>query len=57
MMLQADNERNKYEFERDRQEKINYEKKNIDFISNPFHHEYFKAKKMEIIKKKITRKL
>ena len=53
-MLQVENKRNKYEFERERQEKEIMEK-NLNSISNPFEREFFKVKKMKIIKK-ITRK-
>ena len=53
-MLQVENERNKYELERERQEKKIIEK-NLHSISDLFEHEYFKVKKMEIIEK-MTRK-
>ena len=43
-MLQVENERNKYELERERQEKEIMEK-NLDSISNPLEREYFKVKK------------
>ena len=37
MMVQAENERNKYELKREKQEK-KIMKKKIDSISNPFEH-------------------
>ena len=46
MMLQAENESNKYELERERQEK-EIMGKNVDSISYQFEHEYFKVKKNE----------
>ena len=49
-MLQVENERNKYELEREEQEKEIMEK-NLNSISNPFEREYFNVKKMEIIEK------
>ena len=45
---------NKYELERERQEK-EIIGKNFDSIFDPFEREYFKVKKMEIIEK-MTRK-
>ena len=54
MMLQAENERNKYELERERQEKEIMDK-NLDSIFDEFEHEYFKVIIMEIIEK-MTRK-
>ena len=50
MMLQAENENNKYVLKRERQKK-NLWKKNLDYISDLFEYEYFKVKKMEIIEK------
>ena len=47
-MLQIENEREKYELERERQEK-EIIKKNLDSISNLFEHESLKMKKIEII--------
>ena len=47
-MLQVENERKKYELERERQEK-EIIKKNLDSISNLFEHESLKMKKIEII--------
>ena len=46
MMLQVENERNKYELEHEKQEKQIMEK-NLDSINEPFEHEYFKVKKNE----------
>ena len=53
-MLQVENERNKYELERERQEKEIMEK-NLDSIFDPFEREYFEVKKIEIFEK-MTRK-
>ena len=50
MMLQAENKRNKYELERERQEKEIMDK-NLDSIFDQFEREYFKLKIMEIIEK------
>ena len=50
MMLQVENEHNKYELERERQEKEIIEK-NLDYTFYPFEHEYFKVKKWRLLKK------
>ena len=49
-MLQVENERNKYELESGRQDKKIMEK-NLDSIFYPFEREYFKVKKLRLLKK------
>ena len=48
--IQVENEYNKYELKCEKQEKEIMEK-NLDSISDPFEREYFKVKKIKIIKK------
>ena len=50
MMLQAENERKKLDFERTKQEK-EFMEKDLNSISDPLERDYFYRKKQEIIEK------